>query len=298
MQQRTFDLPFPIDVTATLSAVRRGRHDPSCRFAADGIWRATRSPMGPVTLHLAPLGHRVEATAWGDGAEWALDTANELVGATDDSTGFAPEHPVVARLWRDHAACRIPRTGAVAEALVSSVLEQRVTTFEARRAQGQMAARWGEDAPGPADLLLPPDPEILAGLAYYDLHVFGVERKRAETLRRVAAQARSHDALTALPPAEAHQRLTRFAGVGAWTAAEVALVALGDADAVPVGDAHLPADVTHVLAGEAVDDDEAMLEALAPFAGHRGRVIRLLTAAGLHAPRRGPRYAPRDIRSQ
>jgi 3-methyladenine DNA glycosylase/8-oxoguanine DNA glycosylase len=298
MQQRTLALPFPIDLAATLSAVRRGPHDPSCRFAADGIWRATRSPAGPVTVHLVPLGDRIEVTAWGEGAAWALDTAHELVGATDDATGFAPDHPVVARLWRDHAGCRVPRTGAVAEALLSSVLEQRVTTFEARRAQGQMTTRWGEDAPGPADLLLPPDAEILAGLAYYDLHVFGVERRRAETLRRVAAHARSHDALTALPPAQAHRRLLLIAGVGPWTAAEVALVALGDADAVPVGDAHLPADVTHVLTGEAVDDDDAMLEALAPFAGHRGRVIRLLTAAGLHAPRRGPRYAPRDIRTQ
>ena len=38
--------------------------------------------------------------------------------------------------------------------------------------------------------------------------------------------------------------------------------------------------------------------ALAPFAGHRARVIRLIMAAGLHGPRSGPRYAPRDIRDQ
>jgi hypothetical protein len=38
-----------------------------------------------------------------------------------------------------------------------------------------------------------------------------------------------------------------------------------------------------------------MLELLAPFAGHRARVIRLIEAAGIHAPRRGPRMAPRSI---
>ena len=78
----------------------------------------------------------------------------------------------------------------------------------------------------------------------------------------------------------------------------MALVALGDADAVPVGDVHFPSDVTYVLTGTAVDDEEAMLEALEPFAGHRGRVIRLIQAAGLRAPRRGPRYAPRPIAEQ
>jgi 3-methyladenine DNA glycosylase/8-oxoguanine DNA glycosylase len=87
-------------------------------------------------------------------------------------------------------------------------------------------------------------------------------------------------------------------GVGPWSAAEVALVALGDADAVPVGDVHLPSTVTYALTGTAVDDDDVMLEVLEPFAGQRGRVIRLIGAGRIQAPRRAPRYAPRDIRDQ
>lgn len=298
MQQRSVPLPFAIDVPGTLSGLRRGRHDPCCRFSADGIWRASRYPTGPATLRLLPSGSRVEATAWGPGAEEALDGVPALIGCHDDDGGFDPDHPVVARLWRDHGDRRIPRSGAVTEALVASVLEQRVTTFEARRAQGQLVARWGEPAPGPTDLMLPPHPEVLAGVAYYDLHVLGVEKKRSDTLRRVAANARRLDALVNLPVAEAHARLLRTPGIGPWTAAEVALVALGDADAVPVGDVHLPSDVTFALTGAAVDDDDALLEVLEPFAGQRGRVIALVGAAGIHAPRHGPRYAPRDIRSQ
>jgi hypothetical protein len=38
-----------------------------------------------------------------------------------------------------------------------------------------------------------------------------------------------------------------------------------------------------------------MLELLAPWAGHRARVVRLLEASGIRAPRYGPRVAPRDI---
>jgi 3-methyladenine DNA glycosylase/8-oxoguanine DNA glycosylase len=112
----------------------------------------------------------------------------------------------------------------------------------------------------------------------------------------VAANAPTHETLRDAEPSEARRRLVAVPGIGPWTAAEVALVALGDPDAVPVGDAHLPADVTYALTGAAVDDDDAMLDALAPFAGQRARVLRLLAAAGIHAPRRGPRYAPRDIR--
>jgi 3-methyladenine DNA glycosylase/8-oxoguanine DNA glycosylase len=186
----------------------------------------------------------------------------------------------------------------VTETLVNVVLEQRVTTFEARRAQHQLVERWGEPAPGPGDLRLPPDPEVLAGVPYYELHVLGVERKRADTVRRVAASARQLDALATAPLDQAHARLRQVPGIGPWSVAEVALVALGDPDAVPVGDVHLPSIVTFALTGTAVDDDDAMLEVLEPFAGHRGRVIRLLQAAGVHAPRHGPRYAPRDYRSQ
>ena len=95
--------------------------------------------------------------------------------------------------------------------------------------------------------------------------------------------------------AAARRRLCALPGVGPWTAAEVALVALGDRDAVPVGDYHLPHQVAWALAGEARGDDARMLELLEPFAGHRGRVVRLVVAAGVTAPRFGPRAEVRSI---
>lgn len=296
MVERTLPLSSPLDVAGTFFGVRRGQHDPTCRVDGRTIWRASRTPGGPATTRLEVHPDRIEAEAWGDGADAVLDALPDLVGATDPVEGFAPEHPLVARLWRERPGLRMPRTRAVADSLVTVVLEQRVTTFEAHRSQRQLVERWGEPAPGPADLRLPVDPEVLAGIAYYELHVIGVERSRADTIRRVAAQARSLDALASAPLAEARARMTQIPGVGPWSAAEVSMVALGDADAVPVGDLHLPSDVTWALTGEAVDSDDAMLDALAPFAGHRGRVIRLLLAAGVHAHRRAPRYAPRDIR--
>jgi 3-methyladenine DNA glycosylase/8-oxoguanine DNA glycosylase len=83
--------------------------------------------------------------------------------------------------------------------------------------------------------------------------------------------------------------------VGRWTAAEVAIVALGDADAVSVGDYHLPHQVAWALAGQSRGDDARMIELLEPYRGHRGRVIRLLEAGGITAPRFGPRLPLQSI---
>jgi 3-methyladenine DNA glycosylase/8-oxoguanine DNA glycosylase len=75
----------------------------------------------------------------------------------------------------------------------------------------------------------------------------------------------------------------------------VAAVALGDPDAVSVGDYHLPHLVAWALAGKPRGDDALMLELLEPFRGNRGRVLRLLELGGHHAPRFGPRRPLRSI---
>ena len=294
-QTRVVALPHPIDVVRTLRGVHRAGDTLSYRRSGTEIWRASRTPEGPATLRLVVATDQVEATAWGDGASAILEGVPGLIGIDDDDGGFAPDHKVLAKVWRDYRGVRMPRSGAVAETLLACVLEQRVTTFEAGRSLRQITTRWGEPAPGPGNLMLPPDPEVLAGVPYYELHVAGVERARSDTLKRVAANASRINGLVDGPADEARRKMEAIVGVGPWTSAEVALVALGDADAVPVGDVHLPRDVTYVLTGTGVDDDEAMLDALEPFRGQRGRVIRLLGAAGLHAPRRAPRYAPREM---
>jgi hypothetical protein len=53
--------------------------------------------------------------------------------------------------------------------------------------------------------------------------------------------------------------------------------------------------VAYMLAGEERATDDRMLELLAPYAGQRGRVLRLLLAGGRAAPRRGPRLPLRNL---
>ena len=111
------------------------------------------------------------------------------VGANDDPSVFEPKHHVLRDPWRRMRGLRLGRTGAVVQALVPSILEQKVTGREAFRSYWALVRKYGEPAPGPADLLLPPAPRVLAELPYWAFHPLGIERRRADTVRRACARA-------------------------------------------------------------------------------------------------------------
>jgi 3-methyladenine DNA glycosylase/8-oxoguanine DNA glycosylase len=293
---RSIGLDRPVDLRLTLGLVRRGRLDPTMRIAGGEAWRATRTPDGPATTRIVAHGAEVIVRGWGPGAAWALDAAPALVGALDDERGFVPADPVVDGLRRRLPGLRLCRTGAVVEAIVPSILEQKVIGLEARRSYAALVRTLGEPAPGPLPgLLLPPSPAVLARTPGYVFHRCNIERKRADAVRLAASYARRLEEAASLPRAEAYARLTALPGIGPWTAAEVGMVAFGDADAVSVGDYHLPNLVAYALAGEPRADDARMLELLEPYRGHRGRVIRLVMAGGPSPPRYGPRLALNPI---
>jgi 3-methyladenine DNA glycosylase/8-oxoguanine DNA glycosylase len=116
-----------------------------------------------------------------------------------------------------------------------------------------------------------------------------VEAKRAEALRTVARHAMRVSEWSSLPPRDAAAKLSLLRGIGVWTIGSALGPALGDPDAVPVGDYHIPNMVSWALAGEPRGTDERMLDLLAPYAGQRGRVISLLARNGNAAPKFGPR---------
>lgn len=306
-------LDRPWDLRATLGSLRRGRHDPCVQLAGRTLWRATRTPDGPAAQAVVvdPAAGTLSAWAWGPGRERVLDGLPALAGLGDGAADFAalvaaapgpvppPGWELVARLARRHAGLRIPATGAVFEALAPTILEQKVTGLEARRSWRDLAGALGTPAPGPAGqrgLRLPPDPARLAATPAWAFHRFGIEAKRADTVRRAAAVAPRLEEAVDMAPADAARRLAAVPGVGPWSVAEVGLVALGDPDAVSVGDYHLPNQVAWSLAGIARGDDALMLELLEPWRGHRGRVLRLLAVSGFTAPRYGPRMTVRSFR--
>jgi 3-methyladenine DNA glycosylase/8-oxoguanine DNA glycosylase len=285
-------LDAPIDLPLTLAPIAHGRGDPTIRLGTDGIWRATRTPGGPATLLLRSVPGGVAVSAWGPGSRTALAGATDLVGANDQPGALIPRHRVLAELVRRHPGLRLPRTNAPFEALLPAVCEQKITGVEARRVYRSILRRYGEPAPGPGGLWLAPAASVLADVPYFALHPLGLERRRAEVLRRAA------ELVAAAPPDDPGAQVSVMGGVrgvGPWTLAEVRRVALGDPDAVSVGDYHVPSMVAFAFAGERRADDARMLELLAPYAGQRGRVQRLLEVGNVFPPRRGPRRAPRHI---
>ncbi|MGP7999441.1 MAG: DNA-3-methyladenine glycosylase family protein [Streptosporangiaceae bacterium] len=320
-------VPFALDLPRTLGVHGRGRSDPAYRAEADGsIWRTSLTPDGPATVRVQvlaapasartagvpasarsgdrgvpggrPPGTTLRASAWGPGASWLLASLPGALGADDDRAGFDPAHPVLRELSTRFQDVRIGRTGRVLEALVPAVLEQKVVGAEARRAWRYLLLRYGGLAPGPAPvgMRVPPPAAAWRRIPSWEWHRAGVEGVRARTIIGAAEVAGRLEEIVAMSSADADRRLRALPGIGPWTSAEVRQRACGDADAVSVGDYHLPARVGWALAGRVVDD-AGMLELLAPYPGHRHRAARLVELSGLAPPRRGPRMAVRDYRS-
>jgi 3-methyladenine DNA glycosylase/8-oxoguanine DNA glycosylase len=296
MPVRIIPLDGPLDLRRTLAPLGRGPGDRTIRFGSGWTWRATRTPDGAATLALHHAGNEIRAEAWGPGAERALADVPSLVGIGQEAL-TARDHPLIARLARQYPGVRIPRSGAIMEALVPAILEQKVIGEEARRALFALVRFHGEIAPGPPELgmRLPPAPATLAALPYYAYHPYGVERRRADLIRRACSRAQAFEAIVDMPLADAYARLTAVPGIGPWTAAEVGVRALGDVDAVSVGDFHLANLVAFALAGEPRATDARMLELLEPYRGQRAHVVRLLELGGIRVPRYGPRLAFRGI---
>jgi 3-methyladenine DNA glycosylase/8-oxoguanine DNA glycosylase len=297
MLERLIHLDGPLDLASTMAPMRHGPYDPTIRLGRLEVWRTTRTPGGPATVRLVRVREGVRAQAWGPGAREALERAPDMTGARDDPTAFRPDHPLLRRLAARLAAIRMPRAGNVFEALLPAVTEQKVTGLEAQRAYRRIVRTWGEPGPGPAPdgMLVAPSPEVLARLPYHAFHPLGLERRRAELVIRIARLAPRLAEAEQMSVADAERRLRAVVGIGPWTAAEVRRVALGDPDAVSVGDYHVPSLVCWALAGEPRGTDARMLELLEPYRGQRGRVQLLLERSGLAPPRYGPRLAPRAI---
>ncbi|HEV7203865.1 MAG TPA: hypothetical protein VGN18_04605 [Jatrophihabitans sp.] len=299
--ERVWDAGRPVDLRATLGPLRRGTGDPAHRLDAAGrFWRACLTPDGAGTLALGVRGGSVvEAHAWGLGAAWLLDGLPELLGEGDDWSGLdVSSVPVLHRVHRAAGGLRLARTRLVLDALVPAVLEQKVTGNEARRSWRLMLQRYGEPAPGPAEgMRVPPPPRVLLDLPTWEWHRFGVDGKRQRAIRAAAAVANRLEECVAMTHDAAMARLQVIPGIGLWTAAETVQRALGHPDAVSVGDYHLPNMVVHLLTGRARGTDEEMLDLLAPWAGQRQRVMRLIERTGIAAPRFGPRFNYTDIRA-
>ncbi|UFS58432.1 DNA-3-methyladenine glycosylase family protein [Subtercola endophyticus] len=268
----------------------------------------------------------VHASAWGEGAEWVLDALPALLGHGDSWNDLDLSRvPLLAEVRRRNPGMWLTRTSLVFESLVPSILEQKVTTVEARRSWHYLLRKFGEPAPGPAPegMRVQPSARGWAMIPSWEWHRAGVGPDRSRAIVMAAAVVASLDRLGAASPAVSRdtnvpdgelpgelpggaastggpfadvlEKLQTLHGVGPWTAAETSQRSHGHPDAVSVGDYHLAAHVGWVLVGKPVDDD-GMLELLEPWRGQRQRIVRLILASGIAKPRFGPRATIQDHR--
>jgi 3-methyladenine DNA glycosylase/8-oxoguanine DNA glycosylase len=293
MLETVYRLSAPLNLRQTLAPLMRGAMDPTHRWVGAALWRTTNTATGPATLHLEQRGDEIRATAWGPGAETAIAGVPELCGHGDDWTELdLSPHPFLREILRGVPGLRLTRTNAVFEALLAAIIEQKVTSIEARHSWRSLLMKYGAEAPGPAPqgMRVFPTAQVWRRVPSWDWHRAGVTPQRSDTAMRASAVADSLERTLALGRggAEVARKLRTVLGVGVWTAAETTQRSHGDPDSPSVGDYHLPSIVGLALIGMPVDDD-GMLELLAPYAGHRQRVMRLIEASGIQAPRRAPR---------
>jgi 3-methyladenine DNA glycosylase/8-oxoguanine DNA glycosylase len=293
-----------IDLRATMKTIGTYPRDPTTRWTANSFTKAVLTPAGSGTMKLTwdRSGHTA-AEAWGSGADWLLDRAPRWVGLHDDLGGFDPTHDArVTEWWRRHPGLRLAAAGVIWQELLLVLLGQRVTTEEAVKSWARIVYDWGESAPGPCELRLPPTPEVVASKSYVDLHRFNVDRRRAEAILLAARRAKRLEEAATMDTRDALTRLAALPGMGAWTATSVITASHGDPDTIVLRDFGLPTMVNYAFTGDPArvspdeGGDELMGRHLAPWVGHRQRIIRLLFTVGVAVPRRGPRAFNPDIR--
>ena len=293
MLETVYRPAHPLNLRQTLAPLMRGAMDPTHRWVGPALWRTTNTAAGPATLHLEQHGDEVHATAWGTGAGVAIAGVAELCGSGDDwsELDLSP-HPFLREIWRGMPGLRLTRTNAVFEALLAAIIEQKVTSIEARHSWRYLLTKYGSEAPGPAPQGMRVFPTALEWrrVPSWEWHKAGVTPQRSDTAMRASAVAAALERTLAIGRGglEVARKLRTVLGVGVWTAAETTQRSHGDPDSPSVGDYHLPSMVGLALIGMPVDDD-GMLELLEPYAGHRQRVMRLIEASGVRAPLRGPR---------
>ncbi len=297
-RQRTWRPDWPCEPYDILRPLRRGGADPTFVLGDSGVvWRAARTPEGPVTLLISPRRSEgvIDLVAWGSGADWMLDHAPEMLGAADDVGGFESGYQVVREAWARNPNWRVARSGLVLEALVAAVIEQKVTGKEAWLGWRRLLTRFGEPAPGPGrarEMRCLPTPAVLAHIPSWEWLRCSIDGARSSTITKASRVAAGLERTLDRSPADAEAALRSVPGVGVWTAAEVRQRAHGDADAVSFGDFHVAAHVGWAVTGSVVGDDE-LRELLESERPHRYRVQHIVTTRLAGRPRRGPRMAPR-----
>lgn len=127
------------------------------------------------------------------------------------------------------------------EALIFAIVGQQVNIAFARRMKLALVERFGSHIElGDVEVLLLPDPERIAALDPSELLALQFSGQKASYLIELSSSIAAGDldltAIGTLPLEDAVSELTRYRGVGRWTAEYVLMRGLGFQDCLPAGD--------------------------------------------------------------
>lgn len=292
--------------------LRNGMHDPTTRVVQlapqhpsdenkapriiTRVDRATLTPDGPGTVTIAYFSDGTHVTeSWGPGGHWLEQRSLRMLARSTDFVPVQPAHPAVSRALRNVGQLHLPASDTPYHEALPAVLGQRITALQAASQWSRLCRRYGQPAPGPLGLWLPPTAARLLSIPTWEFHRLGIEEQRARTLRNIARHLRFVESTRELDGPAAREAMAKLPGVGVWTAAVAIGASHGDADALPIGDFHVKNTVAWALRGVPRGDDAEMVQLLEPYAGQRWQVVRLLELDGQGAPSFGPRRRLLDI---
>jgi AraC family transcriptional regulator of adaptative response / DNA-3-methyladenine glycosylase II len=217
---------------------------PGVEEVVDGAYRRVLDlPSGSGTVTLADGGDHVTCTVrLADVADLgaAVARCRRLLDLDADPVAVADQlgaDPVLAPLVAAAPGTRVPGHVDGAELAVRAVLGQQVSVAGARTLAGRLVAAHGAPLPVPDGGLTSRFPTAEA-VASADPATFGIPRRRGQALVGLAAAIA--DGTVRLDPGvdrdAAEQSLLRLPGIGPWTASYIRMRALGDPDALLVGD--------------------------------------------------------------
>ncbi len=253
LRRLSFAFPGPLDFRRTLERFRLAPEEPVNRFDGSSFRRALRvggevylaelkatGPRRKPLLELTVRGPRPGGRALQEirkMLEWTLGSAFDL-------KGFylrAKEDRVMAGLAKAFFGLRPPCYPCFFEALVTAVTAQQVNLAFAGRVRAAMVKSFGGTIllDGEAHFAFP-SPEELGRASIEEFRALKLSRNKARTILALSRAASSGE----LDPQDlmemdipcAVKALSRFPGVGAWTAETALFRGLGRSDALPAGD--------------------------------------------------------------
>ena len=273
---------FPVHFQRTFNLQRLGPYDPTTDLSDDVFRKAFCYRGQPAAIEVARDGMELDVRAYGCDAEELVEETAAGLRQDDGYRCFNTGDTGVLRLHRMLPGLRVVRVPWLYDMTCSAILQQRIRTVDAMRDWRRITQRFGMAAP--LGMRAFPPAEALAAVPQFELERMGIDAKRANTLLRFAKEMRFVSLRTTMDFTQLRQTLMRVCGIGPWTTETVMGYGAGDTDAAIPGDLHLPRVICYALAGEMQGTDERMMELLEPFRGHRFRIIRLLSAAGVDTP--------------